>query len=308
MIEKYVDSDELKRLISTLVAVVGFLVIAALFASIVVPGLRNANRPVTPTAVSPVTGETGWLDPTEFPAQKGRIIPPVDPAALIEPSDELKDIGKKLYETNCVACHGALGRGDGPAGANIDPKPRDFKAAQGWTNGSNIPDIFLTLSKGIPGSSMASFDYLTKRERMALVHYVQLLGGYPPGSRDTKAMRALSEELASPGEKTKNRIPVSMAMAKLESEFVPPAPIEASEDDGSPGAEILRRAVTDAARAAQVLRASGSWRADPGALARIVVPDVPGNGFSTTAATLMPAEWGLLHEELLKRVSANPGR
>ena len=68
MIEKYVDSKELKRMLSTLLVIVGCLIIAALFASIVVPGLRNANKPATPTAVDPVTGETGWLDPAEFPA------------------------------------------------------------------------------------------------------------------------------------------------------------------------------------------------------------------------------------------------
>jgi hypothetical protein len=44
MIEKYVDAEELKRLLSTLLAVLGGLVIAGLFASIVVPGLRNANK------------------------------------------------------------------------------------------------------------------------------------------------------------------------------------------------------------------------------------------------------------------------
>lgn len=34
--------------------------------------------------------------------------------------------GKKIFETNCVACHGAEGKGDGAAAAAMDPKPRDF--------------------------------------------------------------------------------------------------------------------------------------------------------------------------------------
>ena len=34
--------------------------------------------------------------------------------------------GKKVYETNCVSCHGAKGKGDGPVGINLKPKPRDF--------------------------------------------------------------------------------------------------------------------------------------------------------------------------------------
>ncbi len=83
MIEKYVNAEELRRLVSTLVFVLGCLVIGGLFASIVVPGLRNANQPETPTAVTPVVGESGWLDPTEFPPQRGAIITPVDPKALM---------------------------------------------------------------------------------------------------------------------------------------------------------------------------------------------------------------------------------
>ena len=67
MIEKYVDAEELKRLLSVLVVILGCLIIAGLFASIVVPGLRNANRPATPAPVEPVVGESGWLNPEEFP-------------------------------------------------------------------------------------------------------------------------------------------------------------------------------------------------------------------------------------------------
>lgn len=34
--------------------------------------------------------------------------------------------GKKVYETNCLACHGATGKGDGPVGSALNPRPRDF--------------------------------------------------------------------------------------------------------------------------------------------------------------------------------------
>jgi len=34
--------------------------------------------------------------------------------------------GKTTVETLCVTCHGPAGKGDGPAGAALDPKPRDF--------------------------------------------------------------------------------------------------------------------------------------------------------------------------------------
>src|SRR5574341_1474261 len=33
--------------------------------------------------------------------------------------------GKAKYDANCVACHGATGKGDGPAAAALNPKPQD---------------------------------------------------------------------------------------------------------------------------------------------------------------------------------------
>ena len=33
--------------------------------------------------------------------------------------------GKAKYEANCAGCHGATGKGDGPAAAALNPKPQD---------------------------------------------------------------------------------------------------------------------------------------------------------------------------------------
>lgn len=35
--------------------------------------------------------------------------------------------GKVLYEKNCAACHGTSGKGDGPAAASMNPKPRNLR-------------------------------------------------------------------------------------------------------------------------------------------------------------------------------------
>ena len=57
---------------SALLVVVGFISIVALFAFIVVPGMRNVNQPGSQTSVTAVQGDTGWLDPTDYPAPRAR--------------------------------------------------------------------------------------------------------------------------------------------------------------------------------------------------------------------------------------------
>jgi mono/diheme cytochrome c family protein len=301
MIEKYVDGEELKKLISTLIIVLGCLTIGGLFASIVIPGLRNANKPEAPAAITPVSGETGWLDPTEFPPQKGRIIPPVDPKTLISANPELLAKGKTLFEANCASCHGSQGHGEGPAAASMNPKPRNFTNSAGWTNGFALPSIYKTLSEGVKNTSMPPFDYLSKKDRMSLAHYVQSLGSFPKQEKP-ESMAALSKELASAGEKISNKIPVSMAMGKLETEFAAAPALTIEPNDQSPGAQILKRIVVNRARAAQVLSQARYWRTSARDLAAAILIDTPGNGFSASAATLSPSQWQDLYSELLNRI------
>lgn len=301
MIEKYVDAEELKRLVSTLLVFVGALLVAGLFASIVVPGLRNANKPPAPMPVNPVVGEPGWLDPTEYPPEKGREIPPVDPKAFIAYSRELVVRGKAVFTANCVSCHGELGHGDGPAAGTMNPRPRDFTSPAGWKNGDDLAAIFRTVGAGVNGTSMAAFDYLPKGDRMAVAHYVQALGPFPHAAGSAEALESLAKELAAPGGKTKNRIPVSMAMAKLAKEYNAPL-VAVPPGHRGPGAELVRRVITDASRAAHALSASRAWRESPKMLAASIVPAVPGNGFSASTATLTSTEWAALHAELLSLV------
>lgn len=33
---------------------------------------------------------------------------------------------RQIYSTRCLMCHGKFGKGDGPAAASLNPKPRDW--------------------------------------------------------------------------------------------------------------------------------------------------------------------------------------
>ncbi len=299
MIEQYVDSAELKRLLSALLVVLGVIFLACLFAVIVVPGLRNANRPPAAPAVPVVGGETGWLDPAEYPPARGYDVPPVRPEEVLVPTPALLARGKALFEQNCRSCHGSEGRGDGPAAKGLSPPPRDFAEARGWKNGPTIPGIYGTLGVGIPGSSMGAYDYLPAKDRMALVHYVQGLGAFPRGD-SPEALEAFGKQFATAGEKVPNKIPVSLAEERLREEFHAPEPIRAE----GPGAEILRKEAWDLERVALALRGSQSWRTGPEALAAHVLPGVPENGFRPRVATCSAEEWGSLHAALVFALDA----
>ena len=47
--------------------------------------------------------------------------------------DELAE-GRSLFEAKCQICHGANGRGDGPAAAAMNPRPADFTNPAFWKN------------------------------------------------------------------------------------------------------------------------------------------------------------------------------
>ena len=304
MIDRYVSPEELRRLLSTLLAGVGAIMIFSLFAFIVVPGLRNANKPLPAPSVSPPQGETGWLDPTEYPPAKGYELPSVDPESVLTASPDLLSRGKALFRQNCAACHGEGGLGDGAASAGLRPSPRNLTRAEGWRNGYQLTQIYKTLSEGIAGSAMAAYDFIRAKDRMALAHYVQSLGAFPHGAENEDAMDTLKKQFASAGEVVPNRIPVSMAMERLKTEFPSPAPLarpagEDAEHDGT----LLARVIVDPARAAQTMALAPSWAESVASLARAVVPGVPGNGFSVSVVTLRADEWQALREELTQAMT-----
>ena len=93
-------------------------------------------------------------------------------------SETLTAHGENIYQIYCALCHGKTGVGDGPGGQGLNPPPRDLIEGQWQIGGSSI-ELYKTLIKGIEGTSMVSFSYLSKLDRWALVHYVRSITKNP---------------------------------------------------------------------------------------------------------------------------------
>lgn len=82
-------------------------------------------------------------------------------------------LGKKVYNKYCWTCHGKSGKGDGPAGANLNPKPKDQTGAeiQQLSDGA----LFWKITTG--NSPMAAYEkLLTEEQRWQVVSYIRELG------------------------------------------------------------------------------------------------------------------------------------
>lgn len=146
--------------------------------------------------------------------QKGGIVPAMDLAKIQNPGDLVKK-GKELYEQNCASCHGTDGMGKGPAGAALNPPPRNFHNAEGWTNGRTFPDMYKTLQEGILKNGMAAYEYLPVEDRVAMIHHIRTFAEDYPQVTDEQVANLDATYNLSKGEVKPNTIPVNLAVQKV---------------------------------------------------------------------------------------------
>ena len=91
----------------------------------------------------------------------------------LPPNDEMLREGLKLYKKNCSTCHGAYGRGDGPATQFIGTTPTDLSLPEVQSRLTD-GEIFWKLTEG--RNPMPSFKKkLSETERWQLAGYVRSL-------------------------------------------------------------------------------------------------------------------------------------
>jgi mono/diheme cytochrome c family protein len=102
-----------------------------------------------------------WVAPAAEKAKKNPL-----------PNDKkVVEQGEKVAKINCVACHGASGKGDGAAAAAFNPKPAD------WTSG-RVQDeadgeLFWKISNG--RGAMPPWKHLPENDRWAVLRYIRSL-------------------------------------------------------------------------------------------------------------------------------------
>lgn len=79
--------------------------------------------------------------------------------------------GARLFNENCVSCHGATGHGDGLAAAALKPRPADFHSDE-VMRGLTPFKAFNVIRFGVKGTAMVPVANLDEGQRWALAFYL----------------------------------------------------------------------------------------------------------------------------------------
>lgn len=99
------------------------------------------------------------------------LMAPLDLAAQDYPPDVRR--GQRVYEHQCLNCHGPEGRGDGLEGKSLKVKPADFHRFR--SSMKSDEELLRTIEHGVVFSPMHSWrGQLTDEEMADVVAYIRL--------------------------------------------------------------------------------------------------------------------------------------
>lgn len=237
----------------------------------------------------------------DLPMIKGILSPPVDVKLYLAPSKEIVEKGKTLFTTNCVSCHGNEGKGDGVAGVNLNPKPRNFHELTGWTNGPELPKMFKTLQDGITNRGMASYANFPPEDRLALISYVRAFNPNFPPITEAQLKEIDTTYSLAKGVKQPNQIPMKMAIEKIMKERgnvnqrVEWIQQQVTSNTTDTAAMIFKNITSNATKSLTFLSGDTTWMSDASALVKLFETYPGSSGFKAAATSLNAREALLVH-------------
>ena len=82
--------------------------------------------------------------------------------------------GKAIYQSRCLECHGAEGRGDGEKAPSLSPRPGSLVSAA--TSAKSDRELLRTIQHGKPRTAMPAWkDILTEEEIVEVLQYLRSL-------------------------------------------------------------------------------------------------------------------------------------
>lgn len=105
--------------------------------------------------------------------------------------------GRMLYQQHCLSCHGIGGRGDGPLGRSLNPRPADLRI-----HVMDHPEgqLYGWITDGVPGTAMPGFrDVVPADDRWRLVGFIRGFGDGAPAPARTAVAELSRPAPGGPG-------------------------------------------------------------------------------------------------------------
>jgi mono/diheme cytochrome c family protein len=134
---------------------------------------QEAEAPAAPNTV-PVDGTETLPAPTTEAGMFEAKDAAVSVRNPVPATPESVALGESLFQTYCLVCHGAEGRGDGPVGILLETSPVDLHDA--YTQDQADGQLFFTITRG--RVTMPYYrEALSQEERWHVINYIRAAFG-----------------------------------------------------------------------------------------------------------------------------------